>query len=210
MRGVGRTIVVAGIAFVMVAPARASAQEQCSCSAKDPAAAVELQITAAAPEDHSRIGPEQQTQVVDLRGEQTVLVGEAPQLLEGVDLAEVPVLLAVGKAAAEDECSGERPAAGSNLSLTGQAYLEDTGPVVWTGPCQGTLTVVAATPAGAEAADDSDEGTWEDGLVFSGAVLAALALLCLVLALTDGRDPLVDDPPTTDTDAPSDEPSTLP
>lgn len=121
------------LACAILAPGPASGQEQCSCADKNPATAVTLQITAAVPEDHSRIGPQQETLVVDLRGTETVLVGEAPEL-----------------------------------------------------------------PAGAEAADAPDEAIWEDGLVFAGAVLAALALLCLVLALTAGANPLVDDAPPTD------------
>jgi hypothetical protein len=173
-------VAVVGIALAMVAAPRASGQEECSCTEKDPATSVELRITAATPEDHSRIGSDQETLVSDLRGTETVLVGEAPQLLSGVDLAEVPVLMAVGEGASDaDECTEPLPAEGSDLSLTGHVYMEETGPVVWTGTCQGTLTVEAAAPASA-----TDEDPWGRDLELSAAVLAAAAFVCLALALT--------------------------
>jgi hypothetical protein len=175
---------MAVLAVAVVGSPRASGQEACSCTEKAPAAAVELQITAATPEEHSRIGPDQAQLVVDLRGEQTELVGVAPQLLEGVDLAEVPVLMAVSEdASSTDQCSGARPAAGSDLSLTGQAYLEDTGPVVWTGPCQGTLTIVPSAPA----AEPSEADPWGTELRVGAAVLGGLAILCLALIPLNAR-----------------------
>ena len=89
--------------------------------------------------------------------------------------------MAVDEDASGDQaCAEPRPAAGANLSITGQVYLEETGPVVWTGPCQGTLTVEAAAVAESEATDDD---TWGRGLVISAIVLAGLAILCLSLAL---------------------------
>jgi len=168
-----------GLAVVVLGAPRASGQE-CSCVDKDPAAAVELRITASQPQEHSRIGPDQTTPVVDLRGQVTVLVGEAPALLRGVDIAEVPVLLAVDDGASgDDECAGTRPAAGSDLSLTGQVYREETGPVVWTGPCQGTLTVQDAAAVEASTGEDA----WGRGLAISAVVIAGLAVLCFLLAL---------------------------
>ncbi len=182
---------VVGLVAVVVAAPRASGQVACSCTEKDPATSVELQITAAEPRDYSRIGPDQETLVVDLRGQETVLVGDAPELLAGVDLAAVPVLMTVVEAATdeESECSGDPPPAGADLSLTGHVYEEELGPVVWTGPCQGTLTfdeAEAAAPA-APAAERADEDTWGRGLAISGGVLAALAVLCLAVALTARR-----------------------
>jgi hypothetical protein len=175
---------VVGLVAVVVTAPRASGQETCSCTDKDPATAVELQITAATPKDHSRIGPEQESLVVDIRGEQTVLVGDAPELLAGVDLAEVPVLmLALEDASGTDECSAAPPPAGADLSVTGQVYMEETGPVVWTGPCQGTLTIAAA----AAPVEATHEDTWGRGLAISGGVLAGLAVLCLAAALITRR-----------------------
>jgi hypothetical protein len=184
MRVVG-AVAAAFLSVAMATAPHASAQERCGCTEKDPAAAVELQITAATPVEHSRIGEEQETLVVDLRGQETVLVGDAPVLLEGVDLAEVPVLMAVVEPpATADECNALSPATGVNLKLTGQVYMEETGPVVWTGPCQGTLTIEAAP-----AADDvtTPEDRWGRGLAISVVALAALALLCLALAPITAR-----------------------
>jgi hypothetical protein len=177
---------MAGLAVATVTAPRASGQEACSCTQKDPLTEVELQITATSPEDHSRIGPDQGTLVIDLRGEGTVLVGDAPPLLQGVDLAEVPVLMTVGEdGAAGEDCRADAPPAGADVSLTGHVYEEETGPVVWTGPCQGALTVEAAATAATEASSDEDAfGHW---LAVSAVVLAGLAILCLALLPLNAR-----------------------
>jgi len=171
-----------GLGVVMAGPApRASGQDPCSCSEPEQTTSVELQITATNPQDHSRIGPQQETLVVDLRGDQTSLVGEPPELLAGVDLSEVPVLMAVGDGGSgDDECAEERPTAGADLAVTGQVYLEETGPVVWTGLCQGTLTVEAAATGDDASADDDP---WARGIALSIVVLAGLAVMCLALVL---------------------------
>jgi hypothetical protein len=79
--------------------------------------------------------------------------------------------------------SSAQPPAGSDLSVTGHVYLEETGPVVWTGPCQGTLTVVAQTaPA---VTDDSD--ALDRGVRISAAVLIAVAVVCLALVPITAR-----------------------
>jgi len=168
---------VAGLAVTALVTSAAGGQEACSCTDSDPSGAVELAITASEPVHHSMIGPEQETPVVDLRGQETVLVGEAPQLLDGVSLDGVPVLMAVVEGSANPECNQDQPPDGSDLSLTGHVYREETGPVVWTGLCQGTLTIVA--PSEPDVAADDDD--WGRGLTISAVVLAGLAVLCLAL-----------------------------
>ena len=184
MKGVWGTAVVAGLGVLLIGLApNASAQDGCSCTQKDPAAAVTLRITAANPREHSRIGRDLETLVVDLRGERTELVGDRPPLLEDVDLSQVPVLMAADDGSSDDPCSSAQPAAGTNLSLTGQTYLEDTGPVVWTGTCQGTLTIEAAAPE----LVPTEEDPWARGITISIVVLAGLAVLCLALVPVPAR-----------------------
>jgi hypothetical protein len=185
------------VALWFTAPS-AAAGEACSCSERDPTTAVELAITSSAPVEHSRIGPEQETVVVDLRGEETTVVGDLPELLAGVDLATVPVLMAVGDGT--DECAGSQPAAGVDLSLTGHTYVDDGATVVWTGPCQGELTVVEGEMAGAAEAEEDDD--LQPALGISAVILIVLAAVCLALALLGG--PILDEDEDEDVDADAD------
>jgi hypothetical protein len=173
----GRAVAIGGVVAMAVwlLPMTASAQADCECAEAGAAGLVELRIVATTPRDHARIGPDRDTQVVDLRGQETSVVGDVPPLLEGAPLNLVPVLMAVVEDS-PDGCRTAVPPAGVDLSLTGHVYEEETGPVVWTGLCQGTVTVEAAAAGEPEVA--STDG-WGIGLGIATGVLVVLAVVLL-------------------------------
>jgi hypothetical protein len=185
----GIRVVLVAVAIGLATPGVATAGRsgQCECIDNDADTAVSLGITASSPTEHSRIGPDRQTAVLDLRGTSTTATGEIPTLLADVDLDEVPVLVAVAGPEETDPCTIASPPAGANLSLTGRAYIDDGAPVVWTGPCQGELTVVDAPAAAEESETEADADLWAPELRLAAMVLAGGAAVCLALAAIVGH-----------------------
>lgn len=173
---VGRAVVagvavLVGAALLVLVPSRPAAA--CSCSAPDPASAVELEIRSTRVADREPSGDGYA--IVDLRGEATTLVGPAPAQLEGVDLDTVPVLSSVRTdPESMDSCDTPlRPAPGTDLAVTGHVGDDEGALVIFTGPCSGSFTITAAPPP-------ADDPSGPQVAIVVGAGAAALVALALV------------------------------
>ncbi len=152
----------------------------CSCAAPDASLQVSLEITdsAVAPAENPWGGDGAFGTTVDLRGVETTVLGDLPAALDGQVLDEVPILAAVlDDPNMQDSCgTPQRPAAGSDLEVTGVVNDEGAGPFIYTGPCSGSLTVLADPDPAFEEALQSSGGSGR-GPLTTVAVGAGVALL---------------------------------
>jgi hypothetical protein len=153
----------------------------CSCAGPDPATLINLEITDSAVADAPNPWGGQDREsgaTVDLRGVATTVIGEVPVLLDGVDLDTVPVLASVIEdPQMEDSCgTPHRPAAGSDIELTGVVSDEGEGTFIYTGACSGSLTVLAGPDPAFGSASEPGRSPWVAAAVGVGGVLV-LALV---------------------------------
>jgi hypothetical protein len=152
----------------------------CSCEPPDPATVITVAITDSAVADAANPwgGADDLVGTVDLRGTATSVVGEVPVLLDGVDLDSVPVLAAVIEdPQMQDSCdTPHRPAAGSDLELTGVVSDEGDGAFIYTGACSGSLTVLAGPDPAFASSSGPGRSPWATAAVGAGGVVV-LALV---------------------------------